>query len=269
MAKTPAHDWKSCRFVAILCALSLFPRTLLLAGSKTPPPPGGLRLELEEAKLARAAAEGRVTDLEADVRRAERDLEALRRQYADLYLESRRQLGEREHLELRVAGLLTDHEDPSSGRALSRALAALAELRKHQRRLGELVRAFSVYLPSVLDVLQPSEALRRELMARVTDLLEAAERAERPLSEVAGRGSGHPQGRACRVLAVSDELQVVVLDAGSRDGVRLGTYWRYTRDDKTVAKLRIIETRPSISAAVVVEGRFKMIAPGVLMQPGG
>ena len=266
--KVARRNWKNCKRLAILQTLCL-----LVAGARAVygqdaerPEPADLRLQ--EAQMARQAAEQESAELRAALAQTEKELENLRRRFAALYLSSREQQKELEYFELRVAGLLTDAQDPSTGRALSQALAAVDRLREIQQELARRLREFETYLRSVLDVLQPSEVLRREVTERFDELIALVEQSVRPPSKVARRGGGSVERRKCRVLAVNDELQVVVLDSGFDSGVRQGTYWRVTKDSTVLARLRVIEVRPSLSAAVVVDGRFKAVGPGALVVAG-
>jgi hypothetical protein len=129
------------------------------------------------------------------------------------------------------------------------------------------VREFQQVLTSVLDVLQPSDALRREVMDRFAALANAAERSLKPLSIVAGRGKRDFERRSCRVLAVNDDLQIVVLDSGFAAGIRRGTNWKYVKNGEQIALLRVIEVRPEISAAIVTHGRFNSVGPGGTVTP--
>ena len=73
--------------------------------------------------------------------------------------------------------------------------------------------------------------------------------------------------RSCRVLAVNDDLQVVVLDSGYAEGIRRGSHWQIARDDEVAVRLRVIDVRADISAAVVVDGRFGDVGPGSEVAP--
>ncbi|OGV69996.1 MAG: hypothetical protein A3K19_11330 [Lentisphaerae bacterium RIFOXYB12_FULL_65_16] len=268
LRKMFSGHWQKPVWFVILCA-----SCLLLAAQSVAEAPGQSgkeqrELELNEAQVARQAAEEKTEELRAELRRREQELQALQERYAELYLASRRQQQELEDYELRLAGLLADREDPSSGRALARALAALDELRVAQLDVSVKVREFQGNLNSVLDALQPSEATRRELIDRLDALNQAVERSVKPWPSVAGRGQGITERLAGRVLAVNDLLQVIVLDKGYDHGVRPGLMWRLLDGEKVKARLKVIEVRASISAAVVTEGKFDSVGPGVTVKLG-
>jgi len=268
MKKNHRIRWQKLACVAILHVLSLDSCTLWSAETETDAAPITPELERREAVMARRAAERRAAELSARLARTEQELEEMRRRYVRVYLESRALQQELESLDLRVAGLLADGEALSTSRRLALALEALEAQRQAQQALSAKLREFEIYLRSVLDVLQASEVLSREVTARFGGLVAAVERSIQPLSSVAGRGGGVPQPRQYRVLAVNDDLQLVVLDSGFEDGVRPGMRWRVVSRERVVAKLRVIEVRPLISAAVVVEGEFRAIAPGTSVTPG-
>lgn len=265
--KKMTRNWKIDVSFGILYLLCFVEPTMAGAQPKAPQDAGVLALKLKEAQVARLAAEQRSAQLDAAIQHLETELEGLRRRYCDLYLQSAQQQQQFADLELAIAGLLAGREDVVSGRALSRALAALDKAQSTQHKLSDEIRDFGVYLDSVLDVLQPSEVLRREVTERFAALTKAAQRSIQPLPSVAGRGGGDLERQGCRVLAVNDDLQIIVLDRGADDGLRQGTHWRVMNDGKLVARLRVIEVRPSISAAVVVNGGFKAVAPGAAVAP--
>lgn len=66
-----------------------------------------------------------------------------------------------------------------------------------------------------------------------------------------------------KILAVSKALEVVVLNAGSEDGVRLGSTWilKQSEGDEKVT-LNIVEVRRKICAAIVKEGQFSQVKIG-------
>ena len=260
-------DWKKVNTVAILRTSFFLPWLLVAAVAEEQPALEVAELRRREALEARREAELQSAELRAALQRRQEELTKLRGRYADLLLASREQQEELEYLELRAAGLLSDREDIASGRALAKAVAAVAKLRAGLREHNEALARFDMYLDSVLAVLQPSAAMRREIKERFADLEQTAALPLEPLSEVAGRGSGTLTRTSCRVLAVNDDLQLVVLDKGYRDGVRAGTSWRVVSGTDELAQLRIIDVRAARSGAMVIRGRFEAVGPGALVQP--
>ena len=65
--------------------------------------------------------------------------------------------------------------------------------------------------------------------------------------------------KKCRILAVSEELRTAAIDAGYMNGVRNGI----SLYGPGKVKLKIILCRPYLAAALVTEGSFSDIAPGM------
>ena len=69
---------------------------------------------------------------------------------------------------------------------------------------------------------------------------------------------------SCNVLEINDELGVVLLPKGFLDGIRVGRH--FTIPEANNAQINIISVHQFISAAVVVKGELKNIAPGMLVK---
>ena len=223
----------------------------------------GDAVALQEAREARESAEQRIIDLELELAKAKQELEKIRSRYADFYLESHAVVERMRQLELQASHLLRRKEDLDGDTLAAQALEALNLAGKRQLEVEDAVRDFEQYLASVLDVLQPSEALRREWSERTMALKRVVENSLKPLSIVARRGGGGPGRQGCGVLAVNEELQLVVLDRGFLAGLKTGGVWRLmSADDTVTARLRVVEVRPEISAAVVIQGELDRVTPG-------
>ena len=225
---------------------------------------GDRSAQAETADSADGEVRKQVTSLQASLAKTEQELADLRRRYAKLYLRAQEQARTLRDLRLRVAGWVQDAEDIGDADALATALTYLSDIRQDHRDLYEAVRAFAEYLQMVLDIVQPSDVLRQEITTRYDELVKHVDRLERMPSLVAGQGNEeNRRRRECRVLAVNDQLQLVVLDIGADDGVRAGQAWRVKDSKRRIAGLKVIETRSRLSAAIVVEGTLKNVAPGM------
>jgi len=78
----------------------------------------------------------------------------------------------------------------------------------------------------------------------------------------------HPDGfRKCRVLEVKDNEEVIVLNAGFRDGIRVNMTLNTPGEAK--CRVRVIAVRPFVSAAVIEQGRLRDVSPGMeVLVPG-
>jgi hypothetical protein len=57
------------------------------------------------------------------------------------------------------------------------------------------------------------------------------------------------------------------LDAGSNAGVKPGTNWHVVADGHRTADLKILETRPNVSAALILSGALENVVPGSVVAP--
>lgn len=229
-----------------------------------------LQAQLDEAVVARNVAEQRCAELRASLAQARKDLEALRGRYAELLVKSRSRELELEELRIGVTGLLFEPGEDSGAVVAAQAVRALRDLQKANAALYTGVQQFAEYLRGVIDALQPSAAVRREIGLRLDALEGLAAEAERSPSTVAWRGGNQGRSRReCRVLAVSDEFQLVILDIGAADGARLGMLWEIHGEEAKAGQiLRLVDVRPSLSAAVPTSGEMAGIAPGMLAKAG-
>ncbi len=265
MKKNHGLDWQTFTYEVMVCVLCL---SAMPRAWAAPAESGEAVVKLREAEMARQAAEQRCADLSLVLVQTERELEKQRQRYADLYLKAQQAQRDYETLQLRVAPLLVDDTNVASGQALANLLSGLDDRQAEYKRLTVQVRGHGQYLQTVLDALKPSETLRREIQERQAELTRACDRVEALPSLVAGRGGEQSASRECRVLSVNPDLGVVVLDAGSATGVRSGSYWRVMDGVRVVARLRVIEVRSTLSAAMVIEGRVQRLTPAMPVQVG-
>ena len=222
---------------------------------------------LEEMKVAREAAERRAIQLEAEVSRLKKDLDRIRSSYANLYLESHSSIERLRRMELRAAQMLRQKEGGELEKVSEEALEALEQAGRRQLAVERSLSEFEQALATMLDVLRPSDAMRHELSSRLQALRGAVEESLKPMSIVAGRDVVFVAGRDCGIVAVNEELDVVLLDRGSRSGMRPGAKYCLKRGETTVARFLVIDVRGELSAAVLVEGALGEVAVGSIVQP--
>ncbi|MDT8389292.1 MAG: hypothetical protein RRC34_02165 [Lentisphaeria bacterium] len=232
---------------------------------------GELEAQLQEAVVARNVAEQRCAELKVSLSQARKDLEALRARYAELLVVSGKREAETEQLRLEIVKTLYGANGRQPDDLTVKAVRALRDSHAANAALHKGVRAFAEYLPGVVEALEPSAVIRREIGEKLDQLVQLTSRAERLPSSVAGRGGKEDRSRReCRVLAVSDEYQTVILDAGALDGVRLGMLWSvYNREGQLTHLLRVVEARETISAAMIIKGHLDSVAPGTLARNDG
>jgi hypothetical protein len=213
--------------------------------------------------MARQAAEQKCAELSLNLVQTERELEKQRQRYAELLLKAQKAQDELDAMKARAAVLLLDRAKAGEGKGIAEVLAGLDARLAEAKRLTQDVREFGKYVQAVLDTLGASDALKQEVQARVAGLGRTCDRLEAFPPLVAGRGGEMGAPRECRILSVSRELGVVVFDIGGLSGVRAGSQWRIMDGERVAARLRVVEVRPGLSAAVPVEGGLPALAPGM------
>ena len=227
-------------------------------------------MALREAREAREAAERRAVQLELELEQTKKALSRTRSRYADLYLRSHGLLRSLRQTELQVSNLWHNKDDSSKDGLTTRLLEAMEAAGGRQLKVVAKLDEFEVSLRNVLDVLRPSEAMRRELEGRLRELRGVIELSLGPLSAASGaRGVVSDLRRGCRVVATDAELDVLLLEGGSLQGMAPESRWHLTVGDRVVAKAVVIDVRLELSAAVLVEGTLTDVPVGSVLLPDG
>jgi hypothetical protein len=69
-------------------------------------------------------------------------------------------------------------------------------------------------------------------------------------AEMALNGAGS-LGRDCKILEINEDLGIVVLNAGRRQGIRPGLQFTVMREARAIARVRVINVRAMIAGAVL------------------
>ena len=225
-------------------------------------------VKLRETEMARQAAEQKCAELSLTLVQTERELEKQRQRYAELLVKAKKVQEELDAMQARAAVLLLDQAKAGDGKSVAEVLAGLENRQAEVQKLTQGVREFGKYVQTVLDAAGASSALKQDVQTKFAGLIRTCNRLDALPPLVAGRGGDINVPRECRVLSVGRELGVVVLDAGSSSGVRTGSLWRIMDGEKVLARLRVVEVRPGLSAAVPVEGQLSALAPGMPVRSG-
>ena len=266
MKKKWASGWTRFVWATILCALCLFPLGLL--GDENATGLDGPAAKLREAEMARQAAEQKCAELSLTLVQTERELEKQRQRYAELLIKAKTVQDELDAMQARAAVLLLNQAKAGEGKSVAEVLAGLEIRQAEVQKLTQGVREFGKHMQAVLETVGASDALKKDVQAKFAGLVRTCDRLDAMPPLVAGRGGNLSAPRECRVLSVSRELGIVVLDAGGSSGVRAGSQWRIMDGEKAVARLRVVEIRPGLSAAVPIEGQLSALAPGMQVRSG-
>jgi chromosome segregation ATPase len=121
------------------------------------------------------------------------------------------------------------------------------------KRLQELDQLLQDRVDSIIEVKNDLKAARTEAKkASVKDsrVVQLAPIIVKASDESAPQGGGPRSGPVSgQVLAVNEENNFVIVDAGEQDGVHVGQLFTVSRDGQKIASLEVIQTRKEISAA--------------------
>lgn len=213
-----------------------------------------------------AGSEGTGAEVQVDTELAmtRREFQAMRRELAALLQRAEAQQEEYRRLQVSAAALVAGAEAPEQRLAAAELLAVLAEVKQAgQALVTELIEVCRM-LDAALDAETMPAAERARIRARLAGLRATGERFGARIR--APEELGGPVA-TCRILAVDDRLQVVVLAAGSVQGIGCGLGLR-AGGGATTVRLRVIAVRPQVSAALVVEGDLDQLATGMMAQVG-
>lgn len=211
-----------------------------------------LDIEYSELKVALDKVLGenqQLRDLLADTQRTLADMrQSLAATSAEAEVFKRQSL----ELKLRMEALGLDSAGSNNAKLEQRLLAAVNDLRvtsQDRKTLSEaLVRlsdAAAVYAKSASGA--PAET-RLTLESEIRNANQALGLGAGKAVEAAAVAPTITDGQA---IGVKDELSLVVINLGSRQGVKVGMPFRAVRGEKTIGVLQVVDVREKISGAVI------------------
>lgn len=203
------------------------------------------------------------TDLLAELAAAKKELCFLRKELADVLRQSEKRDEEYRRLKMSIAGIFAGTEKKAVSEREEEALDALLSVNSAGKDLVTRIMEFCAFLDAFLEKEQLSDVDRVRIKCRMDELKSSA---------VFLNAYINPPAKTkileeCRVLAVNDELQVVVLAAGSVHGVNSGLTLRVKVKEENIL-LKVIAVRPFICAAIVTDGDLEDLAPGMIADIG-
>lgn len=260
MEKNAQKHWQSGPGVTIVCALFLSVVVARTGAAQD----DGLAGELAKARIALKGAEDRWLDANAELVRTQRELAAARADLSETHLAMTKLRQELAALRMQAANVLASNENLADSQLMLQLQRDLHELNRIHKELYRQLLDYQRAAASVLDVKGKDEdgPLRRLLAGKMALIQRKLDDAER-LTRHGGAGTAPAERRKkSQVLAVNQELGVVVLAVGREHGVRPGSVWQIEADAGAKVKARVVEARQSISAAMVFEGRIGDVRPG-------
>lgn len=252
-------DWTSQGFLRSLRAF-LFSVTAVCGWSADEE----CRVKLREVELARELAEEEALTANVALIRTRQTLEDVRARLATAQVEVAELRDELSLVRVQVGSVLVTDERLGQAAVLARFLKETRQAqRAYQQAYDDLLACKRVW-EALLDSLAGAEkaVYQQQFDAKLEVALLSLRRAEQYV-HIKKEGDGKQDADAgLRVLAVDDELEVVAVNAGRNNGVRIGQVLAIAEGKAQGASLRVIEVQPTLSAAIIESGRFEHIATG-------
>ena len=209
--------------------------------------------ELQELKTTLEASARKIGELQTQLNAQKAQSQALSQALAAANAESASGKEGLEKLRGVLEGLGIGALENSSNQLQERLLAALSDMRLLDDQKKSLTESL-VTLSEAAVAYAKTTPTADEGAAKALEA--AAIKAEKALHTAAASGTTDATAadlHNTRVVSVKPELRVAVLNVGARDGVKVGMPFSVIREDKTVAKLMVVDVRKSVAGAVIQE----------------
>lgn len=170
------------------------------------------------------------------------------------------QAGRLKRMEMSAAGTIETLEPVYMG---AREMALEADLKVCADSIGQLSVAILRYCDEISSVL-PQIISNHVEAAKMRLKLEALKEQALKAAPLASPAKAPERFERCRIAELNPMPELVILSAGYRDGIRMGLL---LKAGKTT--LKVVAIRSFVSAAIVVKGEFKELAPGMDAVPAG
>jgi len=248
-------DWKVCLIMVILIgSLSQFS---LFAGDVVEKSTLKVKNENREGKEAAK----KVAELKAELAMSRQELEFLRKELADVLLQSDKHDREYMRLQDSIAASAAEGSRVAYGKKSVELLESLGDVKDAGKELVLCIQDSLDFIHKILDKDTISDVDRARSEIRISKLRKYAEDFNLRIQE---RGEDK-LFRSCRILDINDKLQLVLLNVGASSGVRNGVL---LKNEKGNCHLKIVSVKSYISAAIITKGSLDDLAKGIMLYPG-
>ncbi len=236
--------------------------TFLLAGGLAAQQPMN-NMELLELKTTLETSARQIRELDAQLAAAKVQITTLTQSLAAANAEAESSREQHARLRSVLEGLGIGALEGNRDQVQEKLLAALSDLRivDEQKRtvteaLMNLTEAALVFAKNAPAADAASKEALETAVAKAEDVVRTANGAG-----ITAQNSGDLH--QAKVVSTKPEAALVVLNVGSRDGVRAGMPFTIYRQDQAVAQVMVVDVRKSISGAVIQGTAAKGVIPMV------
>lgn len=194
-------------------------------------------------------------ELQTEMAEKEQALKALSESLAAAQNEAATLRKRCKELEQRGATVATPGDAVKLNGQLADAATALQRSEQERSKLLEQLQRTNAVLeqalrgPESMSLVQRAQALAET--ERVKRTLAADKPAAKRMLPPAVQQTMAPTLESAQVLSLNWGLQLAVINLGSEQGVRLGMPFVVMRDDRVIARLKVVEVRKKISGAII------------------
>lgn len=179
-------------------------------------------------------------------------LSDVRQSLADANGENAVFMRQAKQMRLRMDALGIDSVGGDSITLEQRLIAAISEFRsskdqsaKLSESLAKLCEVTSLYARTATTIDPQARLIFETEVRRANEVLGIQQ------TDLKKTGSPPALLKDSVVVSVKDELSLIVINSGERNGVKIGMPFRIIRDDKVIARIRVVDVRERISGAIV------------------
>ncbi len=210
-----------------------------------------LRQELKGARSEKLA-------LVRDREMLDRKWRKLSKELIEIQEEYRKQNAKLRRIQLSAAAAMASGDANAVGNREAQLTYDLRMLCESGRKLAERSNDLCTHVDLLLKKMPLGAVEKAKIRLRIDELRSES----RKMSTLSGLEQNKRKVERCRILAVNDQLRVVVLPIGLVHGVANGLIL-YTGKNHD-CKLQVIAVRPFVAAAEVVEGSINGLSPGMV-----
>ena len=256
------NDWT----VRITLAILMGSLPVATAGGGAPagkPTASSDGMDKRKVALSTEAREDRIAELEAQLKMMRVEMGILRKTLADMLANADKRQKALLRIQCSVAASLANGKKRAMSEESMKLLDSLSKLQRSGNDLVSMATEFC----DLVDAALSRKSLTDLDKAKLRFSLEKLKTTAGLFHSLVASPRESGEGGSCRVLSLNDKLQLVVLNAGTVNGIRNGLNLRSSTSKQKVL-LRVVDSRPYISGAIVVEGDIGALAPGMEFKPG-
>lgn len=207
-------------------------------------------IELKEMRTALQFSTGRIGDLESRLGKAKEQVNSLADSLAVANADMRQNREAYEKLRIQLEGLGLAALDASNAELQQRLLNALSDLRILNQQKQALTAALVSLSESSMVLAKQAGDVDANLKKELEQNLAAADKALASM-KIENAVVSNVDLQTAKVVSLKNDLNIAVLNVGSRHGVHPGMPFSIFRQDKPIAHALVVDVRNGICGVVV------------------